>query len=49
MPLDGTSAADRRLVISAIRYGVGGMPASSDGMSDEEIEALAEYVAGLRR
>ena len=48
VPLDGTSAADRQLVISAIRYGVGRMPAASDGMSDEQIEALAEYTAGLR-
>jgi len=49
VPLDELSAADRQPVISAIRYGVGGMPASSNGMSDEQIEALAEYVAGLRR
>jgi mono/diheme cytochrome c family protein len=49
VPLGEYSAADRQAVISAIRYGVGGMPASSNGMSDEQIEALAEYVAGLRR
>lgn len=49
VPLDELSAADRQPVISAIRYGVGAMPASADGMSDEQIEALAEYVVGLRR
>jgi mono/diheme cytochrome c family protein len=48
VPLNEPSAADRQLVISAIRFGVGGMPASSDGMSDEQINVLAEYVAGLR-
>jgi sulfite dehydrogenase len=48
VPLNERSAADRQLVISAIRDGVGAMPASSDGMSDEQINALAEYVAGLR-
>jgi mono/diheme cytochrome c family protein len=41
------SAADRQRIVGAIRYGIGGMPASSAGMSDEEINALAEYVAGL--
>lgn len=49
VPLDEDSAADRQAVINAIRYGVGGMPASADGMSDDQIDALAEYVAGLRR
>jgi len=49
VPLDEFSAADRQAVINAIRYGVGGMPASADGMSDEQIDALADYVAGLRR
>ena len=48
VPLNEASAADRQLVIRAIRSGVGGMPASQDGMSDEQIKALAEYVAGLR-
>lgn len=48
VPLDGFSAADRQLIIGAIRRGVGGMPASSDGMSDAQIEAIVEYVAGLR-
>lgn len=46
--LNETSAVDRKVIIGAIRYGVGGMPASSHGMSDKEINALAEYVAGLR-
>ena len=48
VPLDRTTAADRQTVINAIRYGVGGMPASRGGMSDEQIIALADYVAGLR-
>jgi mono/diheme cytochrome c family protein len=39
--------ADRVSIIGVIRYGVGGMPASSNGMSDAEVEALADYVAGL--
>jgi mono/diheme cytochrome c family protein len=47
VPLNKTSAADRQLVIRAIRDGVGAMPASSGGMTDEEITALAEHVAGL--
>jgi cytochrome c551 len=48
VPLDRTTAADRHTVMNAIRYGVGGMPASRGGMSDEQIIALADYVAGLR-
>ncbi len=48
VPLDRTTAADRQTIIDAIRYGVGGMPASRAGMSDEQIIALADYVAGLR-
>jgi len=48
VPLVGTSAADRQLVVDAIRYGTGAMPASSAGMTDEQIEALADFVAGLR-
>jgi mono/diheme cytochrome c family protein len=47
VPLTRTTA-DRVSVVGAIRYGVGGMPASGSGMSDDEIEALADYVAGLR-
>ena len=46
--LGATSASDRQSIVRAIRDGVGGMPASSRGMSDEEINALAAYVAGLR-
>jgi len=46
--LNHMAATDRQLIIDAIRHGVGAMPASSGGMSDEQIKALAEYVAGLR-
>jgi mono/diheme cytochrome c family protein len=46
--LGGATAADRARIADAIRHGVGAMPASSDGMSGEEIDALAEYVVGLR-
>jgi len=42
------TAAERQLIFDAIRHGVGAMPASSDDMSDEEIDALVEYVVGLR-
>jgi mono/diheme cytochrome c family protein len=49
VPLNETSTADRQRVIDAILHGVGAMPASSDGISDEQIEALADYVAGLRQ
>ena len=48
VPLNEFSAADRQLITRAVRRGVGAMPASSDGMSDEQIDALVEYVAGLR-
>ena len=48
VPLGEKAAAGRQKIIDAIRYGVGGMPASSGGMSDEQINALADYVAGLR-
>jgi mono/diheme cytochrome c family protein len=48
VPLNGTTAADRQQTIGAIRFGIGAMPAASDGMSDEQIKALADYVAGLR-
>jgi mono/diheme cytochrome c family protein len=46
--LQETTAAERQMIIDAIRHGVGAMPASSGGMSDEQIQALADYVAGLR-
>jgi mono/diheme cytochrome c family protein len=42
------TAADRQLILDAIRNGDGAMPATADGMSDEEIDALVEYVVGLR-
>jgi mono/diheme cytochrome c family protein len=48
VPLGGASDGDPQRVIDAIRYGVGGMPASSEGMRDEQVEALVEYVSGLR-
>jgi mono/diheme cytochrome c family protein len=48
VPLGQALTVDRPLITRVIRYGVGGMPASSHGMSDEQIDALAAYVAGLR-
>lgn len=44
-----TSAVDRQTIADAIRFGLGAMPASADGMSDEQLKALIEYVAGLRQ
>lgn len=49
VPLNQVTAADRQRVIDVIRDGLGAMPASPGGMSDEQIEALADYVTGLRR
>ena len=46
--LGDATPADRQLIFDAIRYGVGAMPASSGGMSDEEVDALVEYVIGSR-
>ena len=48
VPLEETATDDRQQVIAAIRNGVGRMPASSGGLSDEQLKALADYVAGLR-
>jgi mono/diheme cytochrome c family protein len=42
------ATSDRPAIADAIRHGIGAMPASSAGMSDDEINALAEYVVGLR-
>ena len=46
--LTATTATDRQLIIDTIRHGTGAMPASSGGMNDDQVKALADYVAGLR-
>ncbi len=48
VPLTGTLAGGRQWIAGVIRDGSGGMPAMSDGLSDDQIQELAEYVAGLR-
>jgi mono/diheme cytochrome c family protein len=46
--LDGSSA-DLAAIVEQIRNGGGGMPAFGDQLTDEQIEALAAYVAENRR
>jgi mono/diheme cytochrome c family protein len=45
--LKDLTAAEQQMIVDAIRNGKGGMPASAGDLTDEQIEALARYVAGL--
>ena len=47
VPLNKATAGDRQAVIDAIRDGVGAMPPTADGLTDEQIRELADYIAGL--
>lgn len=40
---------DRQRVITTVRDGIGVMPSFDDQLTDEQIEAVAEFVAGATR
>jgi mono/diheme cytochrome c family protein len=46
--LKDLTAAEQQMIIDVIKNGAGEMPASGGTMTDEQIQALADYVAGLQ-